>query len=71
MNICKENAYVTNFDGALEYQCHGALQRLPFCYTALFYGGDKLSHGRFISITPFAALIHSLFSVSFPFLFIC
>jgi len=71
MNICKENAYVTNFSAALEYQCHGALQRLPFCYTALFYGGDKLSHVRFISITSFAALIHSLFSVSFPFLFIC
>lgn len=55
MNICKENVYVTNIGVALEYQCHSALQRLPFCHAALFYGGDRLSHIRFISITAFAA----------------
>lgn len=68
MNICKENVYVTYIGVVLEYQCHSALQWLPYCHTALFYGGDKLSHVRFISITSFAALIQSIFSVfSFPF----
>lgn len=61
MNICKENVFVTNIGAALEYQCHSALQRLPFCYTTLFYGADRLSHVRFISITSFAVLIQSPF----------